>query len=194
MDEGAHQGPPGPVRGAGEDRPFRLIDHLDPENLRVLNHYFFETDDEDYLKSGPFGTDSHRRTEQRIRNVSGTKLKKLVQALPDFLAADVRQAWSHWMALACGRHFWPDANHRTAFYSFSAACNAAMDKRVSLDAAKMTAMGEESKAMRDPHKRKTGRYYSVHELADPDHPYRRLFTHYEKHLEFETAPDTTGPH
>lgn len=82
------------------------------------------------------------------------------------------------MAVWCGRHVWPDANHRTAFNIFDFASKRAYGRVVMLEGAPSRAavarrLTEESKSIRDADYRERGHYYTVQELADPTHPYRR---------------------
>ncbi len=91
------------------------------------------------------------------------------------------------MAVACGRHLWPDANHRTALVVFDRAIDAGLGLSVDMDPDVATAMVVASKRMRDAHRRAHDAYYTVAELADPGHPYRSLFRSYEPHLVVEPA-------
>lgn len=155
--------------------------------MRAINLWIFESDDQDYLRRGAFGLDSHRRTMQRIRNVPGRKVSQILRAVPPFQRSSFRGAWSHWMALGCGRHLWPDGNHRTAYYAFTAATRQQWGLNVSLDAGTLADAGERSKAMRDEDYRARDRYYTVADLDDSGHPYRRLFAAYEDQLVLEPA-------
>ncbi len=89
------------------------------------------------------------------------------------------------MALAAGTHIWPDANHRTALLVFDLVLFRAIGRQVVLDPFTAQTMIRASKALRDGDRRARpgrARYYTVAELADSNHPYRRLYAGYESRL------------
>jgi hypothetical protein len=104
---------------------------------------------------------------------------------------EARHAWSHFMAVGAGTHPWPDANHRTALLAFDLALVRSAGREVILAPAVAQKMIRKSKDMRD-HDRLSrpgrARYYTIKELADPEHPYRRLFASFEDALEI-VSPD-----
>lgn len=79
------------------------------------------------------------------------------------------------MALQCGIHFWPDANHRTAIIGFNLALERATGWNVVLGSELGQRCVEESKAAR----KKLYPNMTVAKLADPEHPYRRVFAIFE---------------
>lgn len=91
------------------------------------------------------------------------------------------------MALGAGTHPWPDANHRTALLSFDLAIRHALGLSLRLDPTAAQRLVTASKAMRDPEYLRRGRYYTVKELAGPQHPYRTLMADYETDLVLEPA-------
>ena len=168
----------------------RLVDLLSLEEVRAIHLRIFNDPDSQYLRSGAFGDATHRQIEQRIRNVEGHNLTRILRAIPEFDESNWRQAWSHYMAVAAGTHPWPDANHRTAMVTFAEAYFIAYRKLLQLQPDDARAMALSSKAIRDPARLKRpgkARYYTVEELADPQHPYRKTFRLYEPML-FVTDP------
>lgn len=158
---------------------------LQTEDVRRINLDLFRDSAQAYLRSGAFGVDGLRAVEQRILNVSGHKIRRILDAVPPFPKSRIRPAWSHFMAASAGTHPWPDANHRTALLAFDAAVVQAESLRVGLPVAQVAPLVRSSKAMRDGDRRKRpgkARYYTIDELADPEHLYRRLFAAYEPHL------------
>ncbi len=83
------------------------------------------------------------------------------------------------MAVSCGRHVWPDANHRTALLAFNLALERGLGWQAVLNPAMADRMVRQSKLMRDGEYREAGGnrgYYTVAELTDSNHPYRKLFS------------------
>ncbi|MBW3583112.1 MAG: hypothetical protein KY455_08450 [Euryarchaeota archaeon] len=142
----------------------------------------FEDMGSEYLRSGPFGTSEHRATLQRIRNVKGQKIRRNLEALPPFDAETVRAAWSHNLAIWAGTHIWPDANHRTGISVFFLVTARSLKIHLVLDPEAAEEMVRHSKSIRDRHYLDRGRYYTVEELADPDHPYRQVYAALEPSL------------
>ena len=158
---------------------------LQTEEVRRINLDLFQDGAQAYLRSGAFGVDGMRAIEQRIRNVSGHKIRRILEAVPPFEASEIRPAWSHFMAASAGTHPWPDANHRTALLVFDAAIAQGASLRVGLPVDRVAPLVRSSKTLRDGDRSKRpgrARYYTIEELADPEHPYRRLFAAYEPHL------------
>ena len=160
----------------------RIADQLGTEDLRQIHLAIFQDSAVQYLRSGPFGHAEHRRTEQRIRNVAGTKLRRVIGAVPEFSERGLPAAWSHFMAVAAGTHVWPDANHRTAIVAFDQATRSGLGLTIALAEDDAVNLVVASKAMRDRDFRDRSRYYTIEELADPDHPYRRLLATFEDWL------------
>lgn len=163
----------------------RIADVVATEDVRRINLALFADAGQAYLRSGAFGTDARRAIEQRIRNVPGRRVRRVLEAVPAFEVPQLPAAWSHFMAVSVGTHPWPDANHRTALLAFDLAVGRATSQRVGLPVAHVAQLVVASKAMRDGDRRSRpgkARYYTVEELSDPAHPYRRLFTGYEADL------------
>ncbi len=163
-----------------------LADFLTPDELRAINLSIFQDPAQPYLRSGPFGTATTREIEQNIRNVPGRKLRRVIEALPQFDKAGIPAAWSHFMALCAGTHPWPDANHRTGHIAFAEACLKAWQVDLALSPHDAAALTGDSKKLRDPHRRASSgkaTYYTVTDLADPNHPYRVLYRQYEAKLQ-----------
>ncbi len=94
------------------------------------------------------------------------------------------------MALCAGTHPWPDANHRTAHVAFAEACMKAWGVELSVLPNDAIALTVASKQLRDPNRRASpgkAQYYTVADLADPNHPYRVLYRHYEAKLQLNPA-------
>lgn len=163
----------------------RLRDHLKPEELREANLRFFDNLDGGYLRHGPFGDLSGADVRQIIKNVSGRKLARIIDAFPSFEVEDIAENWSHFVALVAGTHVWPDANHRTAMEAFSVATARAFGLFVALDVPRARKLVTQSKPMRNADFLERGRYYSVAELSDPSHKYRDLIAEFEGQLRIE---------
>lgn len=107
-----------------------------------------------------------------------------LEGLPAFMESDALQvigpAWAKHMALHCGRHFWPDANHRTAVFGFNLALERHLGLHVKMNPDAGFAMLKESKAIRPT--LHAANKLTFNELVKPDHPYRRLFKDYARQL------------
>ncbi len=163
----------------------RIGDVLLTEDVRRINLALFRDSGQAYLRSGAFGVEERRAIEQRIRNISGRRIRRILEAVPPFADSDIRPAWSHFMAVSAGTHPWPDANHRTALLAFDLAIVQASAQRIGLPVSRVAELVLASKAMRDGARRRRpgrARYYTIEELGDPDHPYRRLFAGFESDL------------
>jgi len=172
----------------------RLHELLSLEEVRAIHLRIFNDPESQYLRSGAFGDATPRQIEQRIRNVEGHNLTRILRAVPAFDETNWRQAWSHYMALGAGTHPWPDANHRTAMVTFAEAYYKAFGKLALLQPDDARAMALASKTVRDParlNRPGKARYYTVEELADPAHPYRMVFKRYEPMLFLTNPPKRT---
>lgn len=107
-----------------------------------------------------------------------------LEGLPSFTESSALQvigpAWSKHMALHCGRHFWPDANHRTAVFGFNLALERHLGLHVKMDPDAGFAMLKESKAIRPT--LHAAKKLTFDELVKADHPYRRLFRDFSRQL------------
>jgi hypothetical protein len=126
---------------------------------------------------------------QRILNVQDSKIRRNLREVTNFARDSLPQAWSHHLAVNAGTHLWPDANHRTAMWSFGTAAILQFEVDVSLSADVAREMTRRSKAMRDADYLARSRYYTVAELRSPTHPYRQLFAEYESRLVIEDLAD-----
>lgn len=112
----------------------------------------------------------------------------ILQAVPEYPATDdgVRAAWANHLALHAGCHAWPNANHRTAMLTFNFALAAAQSRVVGFTHPER---GEE--LVRQSHARRDadGGEYTVEELQDASHPYRRLFAGFSKELALVAASE-----
>lgn len=154
----------------------RLREHLHPEDLRRLNRDLF-TIDPTYLASDVW-TKPATETLRHINNVRSGDIQEAIDAVAPFDETSVATAWSHHMALHCGIHYWPDANHRTAIFGFNVALQRAVGWHVGMDPDSGKRCVVESKALRKNHYPRL----TVAKLVDPDHPYRRVFTEFESVL------------
>lgn len=155
---------------------------LASEDVREVHVEIFQDMGSEYLRSGPFGTAEHRATLQRIRNVKGQKIRRNLEALPPFDEDMIRPAWSHNLAIWAGTHIWPDANHRTGLAVFALVTARAFGKLAILSPEDAERLVRRSKSIRDRDYLEKSRYYTVEELADPDHPYRQVYAYLEPSL------------
>lgn len=161
-----------------------LPDYLSAEDVRRVNIAILEDASAGYMRSGPFRDLSRRDVLQRIRNVRDAAIRRNIRAVTEFEPGRLESAWSHHMAVNAGTHLWPDANHRTALIGFGLALERAFDSSATLEPSAAERLVRESKRMRDTEFVDRKRYYTVAELADPDHPYRRLFASFEPRVIF----------
>lgn len=169
----------------------RLSDILTVEHVREIHLRIFLDSEGEYLRNGADGLATQRQTEQRIRNVPGRRIARILRAVEPFDESSWTSAWSHFMALGAGTHPWPDANHRTAMVAFAEATHMAFNRVPKLAPADALRLVRSSKDLRDQRRRQRigrARYYTVAELALAAHPYRRLFASFESALTF------TDPH
>jgi hypothetical protein len=143
---------------------------------------------QEYLRSGPFGDESHDEVLQRIRNVKDHKIKRVIAPINDFSEASLATSWSLWMTLCAGTHVWPDANHRTGMVSFNIATQRAFGLFVGLPKATSIDLVRESKEIGRKFVEAKERFYTVAELIDPAHPYRAVYQSYESRLVIVDAP------
>lgn len=145
---------------------------LTPDILRGIQTHYLERSAEEYSARGEFGAAPRRELKQRINNVKGQDLRRAIDAVKPFGRADVRAAWSHFMAVMAGRHFFPDANHRTASTAFAFVTTSGWASMYAVSSEGARAMKTESKAMRDEERlrRHPPAYYTVAELDDPTIP------------------------
>lgn len=144
------------------------------ENLRVAR-----TNRAQYTSLGEHGGEEPLRDiEQRVRNLKDSKIRRMLEAVPDVEADQIADGWAVFMAVFAGRHVFPDANHRTSLSLFNNGLWSWFGKLIAMTPTVSGPLTRESKQMRDPHKLRTNDYYSLDELKNPNHPYRRLFASY----------------
>lgn len=108
-----------PYRPEWVETDNRITDltELDAETIKQFNYDFFDDPETTY---GLF-ENSYKRTENRIWNVKDFQLNRVIEEFPTDLP--VCQQCSHWVRAISGKHFFPDANHRTAMGSLYALLN-----------------------------------------------------------------------
>ncbi|MCA1818516.1 MAG: hypothetical protein LC620_00425 [Halobacteriales archaeon] len=158
---------------------------MTPEELKSLNRQAFRNGN-DYLKNEPWKTATD--TLREIANVRNARLQDCIDAVflhtfdelqgrssatPSELLRVIRPAWVKHMALQCGLHFWPDANHRTAIVSFNGVLERLFGLNVFMDKDVATRMLTESKAVRPTMHHEGKLTFSA--LLDPKHPYAAAF-------------------
>lgn len=161
--------------------PFRVGDHLTVELVREFNLAEWSQGPDYYF--GP--SKAWWRPEAEVLRMIASPtydVQALIDAVPPYPSTSegLRQAWSHHMAVHAGCHPWPNANHRTANLVFNYALEkAGAGKQVGfVDPAMGARLVSESHERRDM----DGGEYTVAELADPAHPYRRLFAQFSQRL------------
>ena len=159
----------------------RLGDHLRPEDIRTINRDLYR-EDPDYLRSDVWAAPAAENL-RHINNVRAGDLQATIDAIDPFTEADVAAAWSLHMALHCGLHFWPDANHRTAIFSFNLALERAAGWHVGMTPEKGAECVETSKAAR----REVYGTLTLNALHDAGHPYRQVWSAFERDLEVREA-------
>lgn len=80
---------------------------LDSQDIKIINEEFFDDRNRDYR----YVDESPSLTLQRIRNVKGYKLDRIIEEFPR--TEPLPQQCAHWMRAFAGLHMFPDANHRT---------------------------------------------------------------------------------
>lgn len=80
---------------------------LDPTLIKIINDDFFVDSSNDY----GWVRGDRKLTEQRIWNVKGWQLDRIMEEFPR--TDPLPQQCAHWIRTIVGIHFFPDANHRT---------------------------------------------------------------------------------
>jgi len=158
----------------------RLCDHLAARDVKATNLALLEAGNYEG-RSGSAPLHSTQDIRKAISAVRTADLDQAIRSILPFeaLEPDMRKAWSHWMALIGGRHFFPDANHRTAALTFSLAMSRALGLACFLAPERIPVMVAESKAWRRTAPRPT-----VAELQGEGHAYRGIFVRYSVGLRF----------
>lgn len=87
---------------------------IDAETIKRFNYERLKDERDDYgLVNG-----SHGKTEKRIWNVQDLELHRVMNEFPT--SEPLVQQCAHWVRAISGKHFFPDANHRTAMASLNA--------------------------------------------------------------------------
>lgn len=162
-----------------------LRDFLTPDDVRQVHLRIFDDYGEEYLRNGPFGDETREKVRQRILNVKGRRIRRVIDPVGSFTLDRVRECWAHYMAMICGTHPWPDANHRTGMSSYQVAVHNAFGVFVSLTPNDGRELVRRSKAIRQPFVEKNLRYFTVHELSDEQHAYRAVYRDFEHKLAVE---------
>jgi hypothetical protein len=165
----------------GSRRVNRLSDYLSPADVRDQNLFFHEHPDHAYDRVEPDPLSGELGTFVWIRDVPDARIREMLEAVDDFTEHSLRAAWSWYMALSAGLHFWPDANHRTGQVTFAYAAAEAFNLDVALAPRDAEELVLRSKAWRNARVRRL----TAHELSDPEHPYRELFKRFEDRLDVE---------
>jgi hypothetical protein len=160
----------------------KLEPWLTADAMKRLHLHIVETRRKEYTSGDDFGEQSFRDIEQKIRNIHDSDIRKIIRAIAEFDEEQAPQAWSHFMALAAGRHLFPDANHRTALFAFNFPIFLEWGISYSLSPEDGKNLVAGSKEIRDPHKLRTSRYFTIAELSNPKHPYRAHFASFEPKL------------
>jgi hypothetical protein len=87
---------------------------IDAETIKQFNYERFMDTHDDYGLVGH----SHEKTKGRIWNVKDFELDRVIDEFPIY--EPLVQQCGHWVRAICGKHFFPDANHRTAMASLNA--------------------------------------------------------------------------
>lgn len=90
------------------------LSKMDAETIKQLNYkLYLDTDNEYGLVDY-----SHEKTTRRIWNAKDFELHRVMDEFPTY--EPLVQQCAHWVRAMCGKHFFPDANHRTAMASLNA--------------------------------------------------------------------------
>lgn len=81
---------------------------IEPEDIKGRNHRFFKNPDHPYDVPADFET----FTQNKIGVVRNGDLNRVIRGLPKDVP--VHQQCALWVRALVGKHFFPDANHRTA--------------------------------------------------------------------------------
>jgi hypothetical protein len=93
--------------GTQEPR-IRDLSSIDPENFKFRNTEFLKGNTE-YEQTG---NESFRELRHQIWSVRNGDLRRVLDDFP--LGAPLNEQCAGWMHAVVGKHFFPDANHRTA--------------------------------------------------------------------------------
>jgi hypothetical protein len=87
---------------------------MDAETIKQFNYRLYLDTNKEYR----LVDQSHEKTKKRIWNVKDFELHRVMDEFPIY--EPLVQQCSHWVRAICGKHFFPDANHRTAMASLNA--------------------------------------------------------------------------
>ena len=87
---------------------------IDAETIKQFNYEFYNNSRDNY----GLVNRSSETTERRISNVKDFQLDRIMREFPT--DEPLSQQCAHWIRAISGKHFFPDANHRTAMGSLSA--------------------------------------------------------------------------
>lgn len=93
------------------------LSEMDAETIKQFNLELYENQKQQY----GLVENSHEKTVRKIKNVKESRLNRLLREFP--VAESLCEQCAHWARAICGKHFFPDANHRTAMASLSALLN-----------------------------------------------------------------------
>lgn len=98
------------------EEPDRITDFsgIDAETIKQFNYERYQDSDDRY----GLVENSRKKTERRIWNVVDCDLDRVMREFPHY--EPVVQQCAHWVRAMTGKHFFPDANHRTAMGSLRA--------------------------------------------------------------------------
>ncbi len=143
-----------------------LAVHLSADDVRRTHLKIFYDPEQPYD-----ARESPQETLREILNARSGDITRLLRTVQLETEQTVPQAWSYHMAIWAGLHIWPDANHRTALYTFNMAARKALGLYVGLPELASRVITRASKEMR-----KAAGGYALADLTDPSHPYRRLWS------------------
>lgn len=168
--------------------------YVDATWLRYWNYSIFQEGVSPYFVPDPLGGDDGMPPEAVARAIfaktSDAELDALIEAVPPFRRDELRQAWSHWMALVTIQQPFPDGNHRTAMAAFDEVCIGHFGVTVALGTVAARDSTAESRplilgAHGNPGYPATT--MDVASLADPDHPMRTVYRRWEHALKVQPA-------
>jgi hypothetical protein len=90
------------------------LNKIDAETIKQFNYERYLDVHDDY----GLIDQSHEKTKRRIWNVKDFELRRVIDEFP--ICEPLVQQCGHWVRAICGKHFFPDANHRTAMASLNA--------------------------------------------------------------------------
>lgn len=88
------------------------LDSLTALDIKEQNVFFLDHRDHEYFHEA--GT--YERTRQRVMSTRNGDLRRILRSFPTDAPLIEQGAW--WMRALVGKHFFPDANHRTAMVTF----------------------------------------------------------------------------